>query len=104
MSVNPNLVLFDGQHRDKLLPLTYTRPVANIRVGITTLKEKWEFLCNTTCSYLTREYLSSKYPAKFTDRNIFKAHIERESIPSLIHTLDDFFACISVAEKVLDKD
>ena len=30
--------------------------------------------------------------------------IESESIPSLIHTLDDFLACVGVAEKIMKKE
>jgi tRNA threonylcarbamoyladenosine modification (KEOPS) complex Pcc1 subunit len=33
-----------------------------------------------------------------------KAHIEGRSISSLLHTLDDYLACVSVAEKVVDKN
>lgn len=36
--------------------------------------------------------------------NKITAHIESKSVTSLLHTLDDYLACISVAEKVLDKD
>jgi hypothetical protein len=32
-----------------------------------------------------------------------EAHIESKSVSSLLHTLDDFLACISVAEKIVDK-
>jgi len=32
-----------------------------------------------------------------------EAHIESTSISSLLHTLDDFLACVTVADKVLDK-
>ena len=35
------IVLFDGQCHKSLLPLTYTRPVAHLRVGIFTISEKW---------------------------------------------------------------
>jgi len=33
-----------------------------------------------------------------------EAKIETNSISSLIHTLDDYLACVSVAIKVVDKD
>ena len=33
-----------------------------------------------------------------------EAHIESKSISSLLHTLDDYLACVSVAEKIVDKD
>ena len=36
--------------------------------------------------------------------SVLKTTIESKSVSSLIHTLDDFLACISVAEKVVDKD
>ena len=38
------------------------------------------------------------------DGKQLKAHIESKSVSSLLHTLDDYLACVSVAEKVLDKD
>lgn len=34
----------------------------------------------------------------------FEATIESKSVSSLIHTLDDYLACISVAEKIVDKN
>ena len=38
-----NIILFDApQVRENLLPLTFTRPIADFRVGITTIREKWE--------------------------------------------------------------
>jgi len=33
-----------------------------------------------------------------------KANIESNSVSSLIHTLDDYLACVSVAAKVVDKN
>jgi hypothetical protein len=33
-----------------------------------------------------------------------KANIKTNSVSSLIHTLDDYLSCVSVAIKVLDKD
>ena len=34
MSDTFNIVLFDGVYHQKLKPLTFTRPVADLRVGI----------------------------------------------------------------------
>ncbi len=39
-----NLFLDDSACRESLLPFTYTRHVADIRLGILTLREKWERL------------------------------------------------------------
>ncbi|MFV0531312.1 MAG: GlmU family protein [Flavobacteriales bacterium] len=65
-----NYILFDGPERDHLLPLTFTRPVGELRIGILTLKEKWEKYLGLTCSYLTQDYLSKKYPLVDLDDNI----------------------------------
>lgn len=65
-----NYILFDDQSWSNLLPLTFTRPVGEIRVGALTMKEKWEyFLCAST-SYLTQAYLQDKFPLNKTSDNI----------------------------------
>lgn len=59
-----NLVFTDDQYRDELLPFTFTRPAADIRVGILTLRRKWELILNfqEISGSLTRFYLSGSYP------------------------------------------
>lgn len=52
--------------------LSFTRPVAELRVGITTLREKWERVANQV-SWQTQDYLASKYPAITEAENIFVA-------------------------------
>lgn len=54
-------ILFDDSRRLNLLPFTFTRPVAEIRVGILTIREKWEMALGATCSHLTVDYLRDKY-------------------------------------------
>jgi UDP-N-acetylglucosamine diphosphorylase/glucosamine-1-phosphate N-acetyltransferase len=66
-----NIILFDDEGRSKLLPMVYTRPCGDLRVGILTLAEKWEILCTCTVSYLTEDYLASKYPANYADTNYY---------------------------------
>lgn len=59
-----NIILFDSSEaRANLLPLSFTRPLADFRVGITTIREKWESLIPGVYSYLTAEYLAPKFPA-----------------------------------------
>ena len=53
-----NYILFDGSVRNQLLPFTYTRPVADLRVGILTIREKWERMLGYTTSSVTEDYLS----------------------------------------------
>ena len=65
-----NTVLFD-YNRKSLLPFTYTRPVADIRIGILTLKEYWELFLEETASYLTEDYLGKKYPVWKEGENLF---------------------------------
>lgn len=56
-----NIVLFDDDLRDHLLPLTFTRPVAELRVGILTITDKWAKRLNGQTSFQTVEYLQRKY-------------------------------------------
>ena len=65
-----NYILFDGTVREALLPFTFTRPVADIRVGILTIREKWEKYLGTTTTTLTEEYLSDKYPMVELEENV----------------------------------
>ena len=57
-----NVILFDGPFRAQLLPLTFTRPVCELRIGILTVREKWEKYLESTTSTLTEDYLQKKYP------------------------------------------
>ncbi|WP_435579440.1 GlmU family protein [Gilvibacter sp.] len=65
-----NYILFDGGVRDQLLPFTFTRPVADIRVGILTIREKWELLLGYTTTTVTEDYLSEKFPMVEMETNI----------------------------------
>jgi UDP-N-acetylglucosamine diphosphorylase/glucosamine-1-phosphate N-acetyltransferase len=65
-----NYILFDGAVRDNLLPFTFTRPVADIRLGITTIREKWEYFLKQKTSSLTRDYLAEKFPIETREENI----------------------------------
>lgn len=65
-----NYILFDGTARKQLLPFTFTRPVADIRVGILTIREKWERVLGFTTSTVTEDYLSHKWPLVEMDKNI----------------------------------
>jgi UDP-N-acetylglucosamine diphosphorylase/glucosamine-1-phosphate N-acetyltransferase len=58
------IILFDDNAHQTLLPLTYTRPVADLRIGILTIAEKWARYLNTDFSFQTQPYLQAKYPTK----------------------------------------
>ena len=65
-----NYILFDGDVRNALLPFTYTKPVADIRIGILTIREKWENYLGLTTTTITEEYLEEKYPMVEMEENI----------------------------------
>ena len=52
------------------MPFTYTRPVADIRIGVLTIREKWEKFLGFTTTSITEEYLENKYPMVELDKNI----------------------------------
>jgi len=57
-----NFILFDESETWKgFLPLTFTKPFSEIRIGILTIKDKWDKYLGVLCSYLTQDYLSKKY-------------------------------------------
>lgn len=67
-----NFILFDdSQIRNQLKPLTFTRPVAEIRIGIKTIREKWEMFLNTKVSFLTDAYFSKKYTLITSENNVY---------------------------------
>jgi UDP-N-acetylglucosamine diphosphorylase/glucosamine-1-phosphate N-acetyltransferase len=65
------LILFDDNAHQTLLPLTYTRPVADLRIGIMTIAEKWAKHLNASTSFHTLDYLQAKFPAKIEADNLF---------------------------------
>lgn len=66
------IILFDV-NRAELLPFTFFRPVAEIRCGILTLREKWELLSGNKGFFKTEDYLSKKYQFNASDSNILIA-------------------------------
>ncbi len=98
-----NIIFFDAPSlRTHLLPFTFTRPVADLRVGILTIKEKFETYFNTylknttentnfsetenhTFSFLTQEYLQEKFPTHFStsDNQTENIYINGAVLPTL---------------------
>ena len=66
-----NYILFDDNTWQNLLPLTFTKPVSEIRIGILTITEKWETYLSGKLTYQTQEYLSVKYKAVYTNNAVF---------------------------------
>jgi UDP-N-acetylglucosamine diphosphorylase/glucosamine-1-phosphate N-acetyltransferase len=65
-----NIILFDSETRGELLPFTYLRPVCEIRVGILTIREKWERWLRSRVSYITQDYLAGKFTIEYGSDNL----------------------------------
>jgi UDP-N-acetylglucosamine diphosphorylase/glucosamine-1-phosphate N-acetyltransferase len=65
------IILFDDSAHQTLLPLTFTRPVADLRIGILTIAEKWAKYLDLDFSWHTQSWLQEKFPAKIEERNLF---------------------------------
>ena len=85
-----NYILFDGPHRNALLPFTFTRPVADIRVGILTIREKWEKHLGSTTTSITEEYLSDKWPMVEMENNVMinASFLPNEILVEMIKNLE----------------
>ena len=85
-----NYILFDGPHRNALLPFTFTRPVADIRVGILTIREKWEKHLGSTTTSITEEYLSDKWPMVEMENNVMinASYLPNEILVEMIKNLE----------------
>ena len=65
-----NYILFDS-NREFLFPLTHTRPISEIRIGILTIKEKWATHIRKNFSTQTSDYLQAKYPLQKDLDNVY---------------------------------
>lgn len=94
-----NIILFDGEIREHLLPLSFSRPVSDFRFGILTIREKWERMLPGSYSYLTADYLSTKYPTRLETDNLF---IAGNVCPSLMLSAE--VATLEAGEALIDKE
>lgn len=90
-----NYILFDDSW-EKLLPLTFTRPVCDLRIGILTIREKWESLFKTSTSTLTQEYLSVKFPVVSGSDNLL---VNGSVCPNA--ELTDAIVSLSIGERLV---
>lgn len=85
-----NIILFDDETREALLPFSYTRPVAEIPVGFLSIAQKWQYHFDAPVSYITQDYLSRKYPIEIADDNLIinASALPNDKIVALIKQLD----------------
>ncbi|MDA3881652.1 MAG: GlmU family protein [Bacteroidales bacterium] len=98
-----NYILSDGTSHENLQPLTFTRPVAELRCGILTIREKWELYLHTQCSYITQAYLTGKYPLMSNEVNVIinAACLPHKQSVDAIQHIDNNTIIIDDAEKVV---
>ncbi len=107
-----NYIMFDDATRMDLLPLTFMRPLADIRVGIITIREKWEKMLGVETSTLTERYLNARFPlVKQKDNILINGSVcpTRELIkqikalkPDQSLVSGDYIIALYVAEKELE--
>ncbi len=97
-----NIILFDDDSRDKFLPLTYLRPVAELRMGVLTIREKWERWLEGKVSYITQEYLAEKFPIHIEEDNfiINASVLPNREICSIIRQLKENEAVLKNGELI----
>lgn len=85
-----NIILFGEDNWFHFLPLTLTRPVCELRVGILTIREKWEKWLDCKGSFITQDYLSEKYPICIEQDNLLinSTFLPTESLVNAIKKLD----------------
>lgn len=88
-----NVILFDGSARNSLLPFTFTRPIADLRIGILKIAEKWEKYTSFRVSYLTESYLQEKFPLTLDAQNLFinASYLPNSTWVEALCRLDDHF-------------
>ena len=89
-------ILFDSTDRDRLLPFTHTRPVADIRCGILTMRDRWEKHLGKSTSTLTENYLQKIFPFNGGNDNVYinGAVFANAGLNTAIHNLDKGFALV----------
>lgn len=105
-----NFILSDGNHREDLFPFTLTRPVAEMRIGILTIREKWEKWLGVSLSFQTEDYLSEKFPLRTSDENVVinGSYLPNENVVQAVQQLQlgealmDGSEYIAYATKTLD--
>jgi UDP-N-acetylglucosamine diphosphorylase/glucosamine-1-phosphate N-acetyltransferase len=85
-----NAILFDDDTRDNFLPLTATKALSDLRLGIFNLREKWEKYLHLPFAVRTSDYLQEKYgpaPEGFylaVNSSVLPSIVLREKIKALL--------------------
>ncbi len=82
-------ILYDTDERKKLYPFTLTRPVADCRIGIMTIREKWERILGEPTSTYTTKTLSALFPLQEEEDNywIYGGLLPDENLVKVLKSL-----------------
>lgn len=84
------IVLADNGLHKRFAPLTLTRPIGDLRIGIMTNTERWKCLANADVYYATEKYLQGKFPgSEKCDITINAALIPSKEIAQVIISLPE---------------
>jgi UDP-N-acetylglucosamine diphosphorylase/glucosamine-1-phosphate N-acetyltransferase len=64
-------ILFDGSARNQFLPFTHTRPIADIRCGIFTMRQRWEHFLGSVTGTATAAYLQKVFPQNNKPQQVY---------------------------------
>ncbi|MEO9511452.1 MAG: GlmU family protein [Flavobacteriaceae bacterium] len=97
-----NYILSDNNHRESLYPFTLTRPIADIRIGILTIREKWEKGLGTSISSKTETYLTAKFPIRTATENVVinSSYLPNETLLQKVKGLKPMEALMDQSEYV----
>lgn len=97
-----NIILFDNETREHLLPFAFTRPVCEFRAGLLTIREKWARQFDGRVSYITQDYLSDKFDITISETNylINGAVLPTPELCSLINKLENGDALLMNGELI----
>lgn len=98
-----NIVLFDNQYRENLLPFTFLRPISEIRMGILTISQKWEVYLEGEVSHFSHDSLTELYPLFLEDDNIFIAGniLPNDTLAKAIQSLNQHEALFSPDNRLM---
>lgn len=98
-----DFILFDPDEvRAHLLPMTYTRPVADIRIGVLTLIEKWSRRLPGNYCFKTQDYLNELFPVEFDEKSDNTVQIAGNIIPD--DNLVSAVSSLQSGEAIYDDD
>lgn len=96
------ILIDDSDVRANLLPMTYTRPVAELRIGILTIREKWQHFLPGDYHFKSVDYLEEIFPCRCETASNDCISIASDIIPAL--TLAQAVAALGEGEALYDAD